>query len=179
MSRLRRLSEWTTIVRPLLRCPRAAIERYLKALNQPYRTDSTNANPAWLRNRIRAELIPLLESKYAAQASRSISRLTAESAEATAYLDALAEEAMAGIVRTPITANSVSLANFDDLNPYLFRLVLVGVWMQMGWPTGAMTRKHWRKLAGDLLSKKNGSLGQYPGAIHVSLQEGIVTISRR
>lgn len=168
ISRLRRLSEWTTIVRPLLSCPRAATERYLKALNQPYQTDSTNANPAWLRNRIRSELIPLLESKYAHQACRSIARLAAESAEATAYLDALAEEAMTGIVRTPITASSVSLANFDDLSPYLFRLVLVRVWGLMGWPTGAMTRKHWRKLAGDLLSKKNGSLGQYPGAIHVN-----------
>lgn len=178
MSRLRRLSEWTTIVRPMLRCPRKAIEKYLTALKQPYRIDSTNANPAWLRNRIRAELIPLLEANYAPQASRSIARLAAESAEATTFLDALAKEALANVVQTPITANSVSIANFGELSPYLLRLVLIQVWRQMNWPEGAMTRKHWRKLAEDLLSKKNGSLGQYPGAIHVEIESGVVRFNR-
>jgi tRNA(Ile)-lysidine synthase len=167
ISRLRRLSEWTTIVRPLLSCPRTAIEKYLAALKQPYRTDSTNANPAWLRNRIRGELIPLLEAKYAHQASRSIARLAAESAEAMDYLDALAREALIGVVRVSSQPGAVTLTNFDDLSPYLLRLVLIQVWKMMSWPEGEMTRKHWRKLAEDLLAKKNGSLGQYPGAIHV------------
>ncbi len=167
ISRLRRLSEWTTIVRPLLSCPRTVIEKYLTALKQPYRIDSTNSNPAWLRNRIRGELIPLLEAKYAHQASRSIARLAAESAEMMDYLDALAHEALIGVVGTPIKGNAVTLTNFDDLSPFLLRLVLIQVWKMMNWPEGEMTRKHWRKLAEDLLAKKNGSLGQYPGAIHV------------
>lgn len=179
MPRLRRLSELTTIVRPLLSCPRSAIEKYLTALKQPYRTDSTNANPAWLRNRIRGELIPLLEAKYAPQSSRSIARLAAESAEAMDYLDALAQQALLGIVQTPIKDNAVTLTNFDDLSSYLLRLVLIQVWKLMNWPEGEMSRKHWRKLAEDLLSKKNGSLGQYPGAIHVTVQDCVATISRR
>jgi tRNA(Ile)-lysidine synthase len=178
ISRLRRLSEWTTIVRPLLSCPRTAIEKYLTALKQPYRIDSTNANPAWLRNRIRSELIPLLEAKYAHQASRSIARLAAESAEAVDYLDALAREAFTGVVRVSSQPGTITLTNFDDLSPYLLRLVLIQVWKIMNWPEGEMTRKHWRKLAEDLLAKKNGSLGQYPGAIHVSLVDGLVILKK-
>jgi tRNA(Ile)-lysidine synthase len=178
MRRLRPLSEMTTIVRPLLCCPRIAIEKYLAALKQPYRTDSTNANPAWLRNRIRAELIPLLESKYAHQASRSIARLAAESAETTAYLDGLAQAALDEAAKLNPSTGSATLNNVDDLSPFLLRQVLVQVWQCMNWPVDAMTRKHWRKMAEDLQSKKNGSLGQYPGAIHVSREGEWVYFNR-
>jgi tRNA(Ile)-lysidine synthase len=48
-------------VRPLLDVSRAEILSYLKAKGLPYRTDSSNAKPIYLRNRIRQELLPLLK----------------------------------------------------------------------------------------------------------------------
>jgi tRNA(Ile)-lysidine synthase len=50
------------VVRPLLAVTRAEIEAYLRALGQPWRTDSSNADTAFTRNRIRHELLPQLES---------------------------------------------------------------------------------------------------------------------
>lgn len=52
----------TAVVRPLLAVTRAEIEAYLRALGQPWRTDSSNTSTAFTRNRIRHELLPLLES---------------------------------------------------------------------------------------------------------------------
>lgn len=49
------------IVRPLLATTRAEIEAYLQALDQPWREDSTNRHLTFTRNRIRHELLPLLE----------------------------------------------------------------------------------------------------------------------
>ena len=49
------------IARPLLDVPRAEIEAYLQALNQPWREDSSNRHLSFTRNRIRHELLPLLE----------------------------------------------------------------------------------------------------------------------
>ena len=49
------------IVRPLLAVPRAGIESYLHALGQPWREDSSNRHLSFTRNRIRHELLPLLE----------------------------------------------------------------------------------------------------------------------
>jgi tRNA(Ile)-lysidine synthase len=49
------------VVRPLLGTTRAEVEAYLKALGQDWREDSSNHNPAYTRNRIRHELLPLLE----------------------------------------------------------------------------------------------------------------------
>ncbi len=50
------------IVRPLLSQTRAEIEAYLNALGQPWREDSSNRHLSFTRNRIRHELLPLLES---------------------------------------------------------------------------------------------------------------------
>jgi len=49
------------ILRPLLAVSRAEIEAYLHALGQSWREDSTNQQLTYTRNRIRHELLPLLE----------------------------------------------------------------------------------------------------------------------
>src|SRR6202167_5808023 len=49
------------ILRPLLDTKRSEIEAYLNALGQPWREDSTNRHLTFTRNRIRHELLPLLE----------------------------------------------------------------------------------------------------------------------
>ncbi len=53
--------EGGAILRPLLDTKRSDIEAYLNALGQPWREDSTNRHLTFTRNRIRHELLPLLE----------------------------------------------------------------------------------------------------------------------
>ena len=48
-------------VRPLLGVSRAGVLAYLKAKGLAFRTDSSNAKPLYLRNRVRHELVPLLK----------------------------------------------------------------------------------------------------------------------
>jgi len=50
------------ILRPLLPATRSEVEAYLKQIGQPWREDSSNRDSAFTRNRIRHELLPLLES---------------------------------------------------------------------------------------------------------------------
>jgi tRNA(Ile)-lysidine synthase len=49
------------ILRPLLATTRAEIEAYLNAIGQAWREDSSNRHLTFTRNRIRHELLPLLE----------------------------------------------------------------------------------------------------------------------
>ncbi len=48
-------------IRPLLDVPRKAIAAHAAAHDIPFREDPTNADPAHLRNRVRHELLPLLQ----------------------------------------------------------------------------------------------------------------------
>jgi len=52
------------LVRPLLAVTRREIEAYLTAIGQPWREDSTNQDLAHTRNRIRHELLPLMERDF-------------------------------------------------------------------------------------------------------------------
>ena len=61
------------IVRPMLNIPRTEIEAFLKESQQPFRTDSTNTDTAFKRNKIRHELLPLLR-----ELNPSIDRTLAE-----------------------------------------------------------------------------------------------------
>ena len=56
------------IVRPLLGVSRQEILEYLDSIGQDYVTDSTNLQPDVLRNKVRLQLIPLLEQLYSGAA---------------------------------------------------------------------------------------------------------------
>jgi tRNA(Ile)-lysidine synthase len=51
------------ILRPLLGVERSQIEAYLRSLGQAWRTDASNADPAYTRNRIRHQILPLLREE--------------------------------------------------------------------------------------------------------------------
>lgn len=53
------------LIRPMLSLSRAEIREYLNARSIPFVEDSSNASRDFLRNRIRAELLPMLERDYA------------------------------------------------------------------------------------------------------------------
>jgi tRNA(Ile)-lysidine synthetase-like protein len=55
------------ILRPLLDVPRAEIAAYAVAHRLAFREDPTNVEPRYLRNRIRKELLPLIERRYRAR----------------------------------------------------------------------------------------------------------------
>jgi tRNA(Ile)-lysidine synthase len=65
------------IIRPLLNLRHHEIEAYLRGLGQPWREDASNSDRQHLRNRIRHELLPLLESEF----NPSMTRVLAEMAE--------------------------------------------------------------------------------------------------
>ena len=52
------------IIRPLIECTRAEIETYLEENNQSWRTDQTNFDLGFARNRLRHVVIPSLASEF-------------------------------------------------------------------------------------------------------------------
>ncbi|MCA1738039.1 MAG: hypoxanthine phosphoribosyltransferase, partial [Actinobacteria bacterium] len=52
------------VVRPLIERYREEVLRYLDHLGQPYRTDRSNLQPKYARNRVRLEVLPVLEELY-------------------------------------------------------------------------------------------------------------------
>ena len=76
-----------SIVRPFLDNSHAALEAWLESLQQPWREDASNQDMAHTRNRIRAQLLPLLRS-FNPQITGQLARLAAISADEEAYWQA-------------------------------------------------------------------------------------------
>lgn len=55
------MNRFGRVVRPMLCISRNEVERYLSSLNQSWREDESNFDRRFLRNRVRHELLPLLE----------------------------------------------------------------------------------------------------------------------
>ena len=82
------------VVRPLLQMTKAQILDYCAAKGLDFVTDSTNDTPCCPRNRLRAEVIPVLRELWPAGASRA-ARAAASLAEDEAYLRGLAKDFLA------------------------------------------------------------------------------------
>ena len=63
------------IVRPLLTTRRRELEQYLKDIGQPWREDSTNADHAFTRNRLRKLVVPLLEKEFNPAVAENLAEL--------------------------------------------------------------------------------------------------------
>lgn len=73
-------------VRPLLDVGRAEVLAYLKAKGLAFRTDSSNARPVYLRNRIRHDLLPLLK-RFNPSVVEALTRQADILRDEDAYLD--------------------------------------------------------------------------------------------
>ena len=110
----------TRIVRPLLGVSREDVESYLESLAQSWREDESNLDHRFLRNRLRHELLPLLEREYNPKIRRLLNDVADTSRAEEDYWRELAERETAA--RT--NPNQFSLEGFAQLPLALQRRVL-------------------------------------------------------
>ena len=87
------------VVRPLLGVARAEIARYLAARSLPSRDDATNRDVRIARNRVRHEVLPLVERRFSPRVGAALARTAALARDDEACLAALAREASGRLVR--------------------------------------------------------------------------------
>lgn len=81
------------LVRPLIDLERGEIFDYLRDRKLTWRTDDSNKDEKYLRNKIRHKLVPYLEKNYAPAVVRSLSRLAAVSRDEDEFLEKAARTA--------------------------------------------------------------------------------------
>ena len=95
------------IIRPLLDVERGALREYLAARGETFREDASNADVAIARNRVRHELLPLLESRFSPGVVAVLAR---EAALARQDEDFLRAEAIKLAPRIVLTSDSLDIA---------------------------------------------------------------------
>jgi tRNA(Ile)-lysidine synthase len=80
-----------SVIRPLLGVSRQAVRRHLATRQLGFREDPTNADPAHLRNRVRHELLPLLETRFNPGIRETLAQTASLLADEAALLGELAD----------------------------------------------------------------------------------------
>ena len=86
------------LVRPLLEITRAELRGYLQEVGESWREDSTNADRANPRNRMRHDVLPLLREHFNPRVDAALTRTADILREDHAWLDELAVEAANRVV---------------------------------------------------------------------------------
>ncbi|MFO0936757.1 MAG: tRNA lysidine(34) synthetase TilS [Gemmataceae bacterium] len=161
-----------TIIRPLLTLRRNDLLEYLRERNQPFRTDSSNHDERFTRNRIRHELLPLLTT-YNPRIVEAVTRLAEQSRETSDWIESCAEQLLARARRPD--AGEITVLDAECLaaeSPFLVRAAFQRLWCQKNWPLGEMTAEHWQRLA-------QRATADYPGGISVRCVGKVVQIRRK
>ncbi len=132
-----------TVIRPLLCVTRDEIEHFLKEIGQDYVTDSTNLVPDVLRNKIRLQVLPLLD-EIAPSASRNI----VETAENVAFAEEFLDLAVSGMMEELKDEGSIPVSKikseyllFRILSDYGFTSVQIKqIYAHLDAPTGTEFR---------------------------------------
>jgi tRNA(Ile)-lysidine synthase len=136
------------IIRPLLHVRRECVVDLLSAAGVGFRTDSSNTDPRFTRNRIRHELLPVMTQNAPPNLVERLGRLSREARRLNRAIIRQAREdihdcelAKAGFWTILDAAKLAALSS--DRTRELWRVV----WQREGWPPGEMTRQHWQRLA--------------------------------
>ncbi|MFO7152718.1 MAG: tRNA lysidine(34) synthetase TilS [Bacillota bacterium] len=106
-------------IRPLIDVERKAIEEYLRKEGIPYRTDSTNLQAIYFRNKIRLELIPLIKRDYCPHLSAALKRLSEIASIDASLLDELTRAAYAETSEKIPGGVKIDLKKFGELHDSL------------------------------------------------------------
>ena len=105
-----------TVIRPILGWRRADVEAYCREHGLRFLHDVTNEDPAFLRNRVRRDLLPRLEREYNPQIRGRLVSLAEQAAHASEWLRADAEHVLADVW---LAEGRLSLAGLAELPPSL------------------------------------------------------------
>lgn len=91
------LERRSAVVRPMLGVTRSDVVDYLAACSQTFSVDPMNADPRFLRTRVRHGVLPGLELAAGPGVERRLADFAGKAAEDEAFLTALADERLAAI----------------------------------------------------------------------------------
>ncbi|MBQ7391252.1 MAG: tRNA lysidine(34) synthetase TilS [Clostridia bacterium] len=114
------------LVRPLLGFTKQEILQYCKQNDLSFVTDSTNADTAYARNRIRADILPIMEELYTDASHRAV-RMSAELSEDDAYLKEVAWQ----LLLKNRTREGISIRALRGAHPAIRRRTLQ-MWFEEG-----------------------------------------------
>jgi tRNA(Ile)-lysidine synthase len=143
----RPLTPSIALVRPMLDLRRHDVLEYLAAIGQDYRTDATNQDMQWTRNRLRHEILPLLRERFNSQVDAALLRLAVQAGEARQVVAEIAVTLAEKCADVRFTRVKIDYDMLKGQPTIVVREVFKLAWRQARWPEQSMGFDEWQQLA--------------------------------
>lgn len=143
-------------------------------LGENCRIDSSNSSEEFTRNRIRHQLLPLLEQGFNPRVVESLGRLADQAAEWEGSLAEIAGVFLQQVVlEQSVCGYRMRRSNWMRLPQVIQQEGLRQLWSTAGWPRQNMGAAHWERA---LEAIRNGGKQLFPGGVRMDVREDLVRI---
>ncbi len=166
------------IIRPILNIWRSEIMTYLDERDLDYRTDSSNLGTDYTRNRVRHELLPVLET-YNPSIGRSLVNLGAVMTGVADHYDRLTDDALLRVVKSATMGQmALDSGTFAGYDVSLRRSVVRRVVGDLRPDLTALAFRHVESVLTLAARGEVGGAAELPGGVRVRLDHGNIVFSQ-
>ncbi len=167
------------IIRPLIHLSKNQILTILKNNQHPYRVDSSNVDPAYLRNRIRNNLIPLLETDYNPEIKNALNRLSQVLRQENDYMDQQTDQAFQDcLVEQDEHRILLSRSRLKTLHPALLNRILRHAIKQLKTNLNSISLLHLNTIIDFCFHSSLGKSLDLPGQIRIYKTKEAIEIKK-
>lgn len=167
------------LVRPLLSTSKKEIIEYLEKMKISYRTDISNYEPIYLRNKIRLELIPLLEDEYNPNIKNILIQLCQILNINNEYISSEAKKVLKeSTIEGKGDSYSINTRFFIQQPRILQYWILREILNIMQIPLREITFNHYTMIIDEIIRTGKGRHLQLPGGFHLWHEHGTLYLRR-
>jgi tRNA(Ile)-lysidine synthase len=166
-------------IRPLIRMTKQEILDFLEAEGQTFRIDGSNTDTAYIRNAVRLQLIPVLESEFNPDIVDALDRLSHILRQEEDYLDAEAEKYFqACLIEKQTAFLSFSKKSLSRLHPAMVnRVIRKGIGM-MKTDLRRISLGHMNDILEFCFHRASGNSLDLPGQIRIYKKKDAIRIQK-
>ncbi len=166
------------IIRPFIQVSRKEITAFLRAHKMKPLLDISNRSDHFLRNRIRRELLPLLEKRYSPEVRRHLAQLAEILRSDVEWMEGQAARLVKKTVRMTLSGARVNRERLKSEPTSLRRCVLRQVVGKMQGNCHGFAFRHW-ELLDQMLLNGRGKAADLPHGFRVEFSDGGRLLLRR
>ena len=166
------------LVRPLLDVTRHEIIAYLRSRKQAWREDETNGDDTFLRNRVRHQVLPFLETFLNPSIRQALRRTADVLGEEDGVLERAADEALSACLLNR-RGRGVDIARLQ-VRPLALRRRILRSWLvRSGVPAGTITFDLLERIDETARGGSGRRQTPLPGGGRVVIEQGRLAVQRR
>lgn len=166
-------------VRPLLEVTRAEVEAHLRGRAIAWREDPSNADPAFLRNRVRHELLPYLRRRFNPSVDTALARTAALVADEADVLADASSAVWAKAAREDAAGVVLARPALAEAAPALARMVVRRALAREHQGLTGVRRVHVDRIVGLAAPRAAGRVIALPGAREARVVRGGIRVGPR